>query len=140
MAYKLGLGCTLTVDSVEIENAKDVTLNFEMGDADVTTRAADGWRMHLPTLADVSIEFELVLGGADGTKLGTLFNSGEAVDVEVAGGNFEFTAKMTVENFSASQPLENAESVNVTLRPAPVEDASDAPDLSPAASSSSSNS
>ena len=138
MAYKLGLGCTLTVDSVEIENAKDVTLNFEMGDADVTTRAADGWRMHLPTLADVSIEFELVLGGADGTKLGTLFNSGEAVDVEVAGGNFEFTAKMTVENFAATQPLENAESVSVTLRPAPVESESDAPDLSPASSTSNS--
>lgn len=136
MAYKLGLGCTLTVDSVEIENAKDVTLNFEMGDADVTTRAADGWRMHLPTLADVSIEFELVLGGADGAKLATLFNSGAAADVEVAGGNFEFTAKMTVENFSASQPLENAESVSVTLRPSPVESESDAPDLSPAASTS----
>jgi len=136
MAYKLGLGCTLTVDSVEIENAKDVTLNFEMGDADVTTRAAEGWRMHLPTLADVSIEFELVLGGADGAKLATLFNSGEAADVEVAGGNFEFTSKMTVENFSASQPLENAESVSVTLRPSPVESESDAPDLSPASSTS----
>lgn len=138
MAYKLGLSCTLTVDSVEIENAKDVTLNFEMGDADVTTRAAEGWRQHMPTLADVSIEFELVLGGADGTKLGSLFASGEAVDVEVAGGNFEFTAKMTVTNFGGSQPLENAESVSVTLRPAPVESAQDAPSLS-AASGSSSN-
>ena len=139
MAIKLGLSCTLTVDSVEIENAKDVTLNFEMGDADVTTRAAEGWRMHMPTLADVGIEFELVLGGTDGVKLATLFNSGDAVDVEVAGGNFEFTAKMSVTNFSASQPLENAESVSVTLRPAPVESASDAPDLSPASSSSNSS-
>lgn len=132
MAYKLGLSCTLTVDSVEIENAKDVTLNFEMGDADVTTRAADGWRMHMPTLADVSIEFELLLGGADGAKLGTLFTSGDAVDVEVAGGNFTFSAKMTVANFSGNQPLEDAESVSVTLRPAPIENSSDAPSLEPA--------
>lgn len=129
MAYKLGLDCTLTVDSVEIENAKDVTLNIEAGDADVTTRAAQGWRMHLPTLMDASIEFELLTGGADGTKLATLFNSGAAVDVVVGGGNVSFTAKMVVTNFGGSQPLEDAESVSVTLRPAPVTSSSDAPDL-----------
>ncbi len=129
MAYKLGLDCTLTVDSVEIENAKDVTLNIEAGDADVTTRAAEGWRMHMPTLMDASIEFELLTGGADGTKLATLFNSGAAVDVVIGGGNVSFTAKMVVTNFGGSQPLEDAESVSVTLRPAPVTSSSDAPDL-----------
>ena len=129
MAYKLGLDCTLTVDSVEIENAKDVTLNIEAGDADVTTRAAQGWRMHMATLMDASIEFELLTGGADGTKLATLFNSGDAVDVVVGGGNVSFTAKMVVANFSGSQPLEDAESVSVTLRPAPVTSSSDAPEL-----------
>lgn len=129
MAYKLGLDCTLTVDSVEIENAKDVTLNIEAGDADVTTRAAEGWRMHMPTLMDASIEFELLTGGADGTKLATLFNSGDAVDVVIGGGNVSFTAKMVVTNFGGSQPLEDAESVSVTLRPAPVTSSSDAPEL-----------
>ena len=129
MAYKLGLDCTLTVDSVEIENAKDVTLNIEAGDADVTTRAAEGWRQHMPTLLDASIEFELLTGGADGTKLASLFNSGAAVDVEVGGGNISFTAKMVVSNFAGSQPLEDAESVSVTLRPAPVTSSSDAPEL-----------
>lgn len=129
MAYKLGLDCTLTVDSVEIENAKDVTLNIEAGDADVTTRAAEGWRMHMPTLMDASIEFELLTGGADGTKLATLFNSGAAVDVVIGGGNVSFTAKMVVTNFGGSQPLEDAESVSVTLRPAPVTSSSDAPEL-----------
>jgi hypothetical protein len=129
MAYKLGLDCTLTVDSVEIVNAKDVTLNIEAGDADVTTRAADGWRMHLPTLLDASIEFELLTGGADGTKLATLFGSGAAVDVEVGGGNIAFTAKMVVTNFGGSQPLEDAESVSVTLKPAPLGANDDPPDL-----------
>lgn len=137
MAYKLGLDCTLTVDSVEIENAKDVTLNIEAGDADVTTRAAEGWRMHMPTLMDASIEFELLTGGADGTKLATLFNSGAAVDVVIGGGNVSFTAKMVVTNFGGSQPLEDAESVSVTLRPAPVTSSSDAPDLDVAGGSGS---
>ena len=137
MAYKLGLDCTLTVDSVEIVNAKDVTLNIEAGDADVTTRAANGWRMHMPTLMDASIEFELLTGGADGTKLASLFNSGEAVDLEVSGGNVSFTAKVVVTNFGGSQPLEDAESVSVTLRPAPVTSAADAPELDVASSSNS---
>lgn len=137
MAYKLGLDCTLTVDSVEIVNAKDVTLNIEAGDADVTTRAANGWRMHMPTLMDASIEFELLTGGADGTKLASLFNSGETADLEISGGNVSFTAKVVVTNFAGSQPLEDAESVSVTIRPAPVTDSADAPVLDVVASSSS---
>ena len=137
MAYKLGLDCTLTVDSVEIVNAKDVTLNIEAGDADVTTRAANGWRMHMPTLMDASIEFELLTGGADGTKLASLFNSGATADLEISGGNVSFTAKVVVTNFAGSQPLEDAESVSVTIRPAPVTDSADAPALDVVASSSS---
>lgn len=137
MAYKLGLDCTLTVDSVEIVNAKDVTLNIEAGDADVTTRAANGWRMHMPTLMDASIEFELLTGGADGTKLASLFNSGESADLEISGGNVSFTAKVVVTNFAGSQPLEDAESVSVTIRPAPVTSAADAPALDVVSSSNS---
>lgn len=137
MAYKLGLDCTLTVDSVEIVNAKDVTLNIEAGDADVTTRAANGWRMHMPTLMDASIEFELLTGGADGTKLASLFNSGETVDLVISGGNVSFTAKVVVTNFAGSQPLEDAESVSVTIRPAPVTDSADAPELDVVSSSNS---
>ena len=137
MAYKLGLDCTLTVDSVEIVNAKDVTLNIEAGDADVTTRAANGWRMHMPTLMDASIEFELLTGGADGTKLASLFNSGETADLVISGGNVSFTAKVVVTNFAGSQPLEDAESVSVTIRPAPVTDSADAPALDVVSSSSS---
>jgi len=137
MAYKLGLDCTLTVDSVEIVNAKDVTLNIEAGDADVTTRAANGWRMHMPTLMDASIEFELLTGGADGTKLASLFNSGETADLVISGGNVSFSAKVVVTNFAGSQPLEDAESVSVTIRPAPVTDSADAPALDVVSSSNS---
>ena len=130
MAYKLGLNCTLTVDSVEITHAKDVTINVESGDADVTTRASNGWREHMPTLLDASIEFEVLTGGADAAKLATLFNSGAGVPVVIGGGNFSLTAKMVVANFSGSQPLENAESASVTLRLAPLDDGDDPPELS----------
>ena len=129
MAYILGLDCTLTVDSVEITHAKDVTLNVESGDADVTTRASNGWREHMPTLLDATIEFELLTGGADATKLASLFNSGDAALVEAGSDNFSFSAKMIVANFSGSQPLEDAESVSVSLRLAPLDDGDDPPEM-----------
>ena len=117
MAYKLGLDCTLTVDSVEIENAKDVTLNIEAGDADVTTRNSNGWRAHLGTLKDASIEFNILTGGDSFSGLLSMFTGRTAASVAVSGGNLSFSASMVVTNFAVSQPLEDGEGVAVTLRP-----------------------
>ena len=36
----------------ELGNVRDVTLNLEQGEADVTTRSNDGWRATEPTLKD----------------------------------------------------------------------------------------
>ena len=44
----------------EIANAKDVTLSLETGEADVTTRANNGWKASKATLKDGSVEFEMV--------------------------------------------------------------------------------
>ena len=50
MAYKLGLDAQLfhgaagSTATSEMKNCKDVTLNPETGEADITTRAAEGWR------------------------------------------------------------------------------------------------
>ena len=118
MAYKLGLDCVLTVGGSQIKDAKDVTLNIERGDADVTTRNANGWRAHMGTLKDASIEFELLTGGDSFSTLLSMFTGRTKAAVAVSGGNLSFSATMVVTNFSASQPLEDAESVPVTLRPA----------------------
>ena len=45
---------------VEITNVKDLTLSLETGEADVTTRANNGWRASKATLKDGSVEFEMV--------------------------------------------------------------------------------
>ena len=37
----------------EMSNVKDVTLSLEAGEADVTTRANQGWRATAPTLRQV---------------------------------------------------------------------------------------
>ena len=71
MAYKLGLDAKLfhgaagTTATNEMTNVKDVTLNLESGDADITTRAAKGWRISAATLKEASLEFEMVWDTSD---------------------------------------------------------------------------
>ncbi len=115
--YKLGLDCVLTVGGTQIKDAKDVTLNIERGDADVTTRNSNGWRAHLGTLKDASIEFNILTGGDSFSGLLSMFTGRTAASVAVSGGNLSFSASMVVTNFAVSQPLEDGEGVAVTLRP-----------------------
>jgi len=73
MGVKLGLSAKLyynngTYESPnwqEISNAKDVTLSLESSEADVTTRANDGWRATVGALKDASVEFQMVWDSAD---------------------------------------------------------------------------
>ena len=44
----------------EMGNVKDVTLTLEAGEADVTTRANQGWRATAPTLRECTAEFEML--------------------------------------------------------------------------------
>src|SRR6218665_3446727 len=68
MATRLGMDAKLYRNSalyasptwVEVANVKDVTLNLEKGEADVTTRANQGWRATVGTLKDASIDFQMV--------------------------------------------------------------------------------
>ena len=109
----------------ELTNAKDVTLNLERGEADVTTRGNNGWRATAATLKDGTIEFEMVWDTADAgftaikdayfnnTAIGFLCLDG-AIDVE---GSQGLLADFAVTNFSRNEPLEEAITVNVTIKP-----------------------
>jgi hypothetical protein len=126
MAAHLGLNCVLkrgtagaTPDTI-MTNVRDVTLNMETGEADVTTRAADGWRVYLPTLKEASLEFEMLVdsGDADYTTIRTAFLGSTKLSFAVldnAGNGVQFDGAVT--NFSNSQPLEEGDSVSVTIRP-----------------------
>ena len=73
MATRLGMDAKLYRNTgtyalptwVEVSNVKDVTLNLEKGEADVTTRANQGWRATVGTLKDASIEFQMVWDTVD---------------------------------------------------------------------------
>ena len=137
MAIKLGLECKLYRDNSgtweEIGNVRDLTLNMEMGVADVTTRGGNGWRQNVATLRDGTVTFQMVYDTADAdfTALQTCFLAADAdareIKIAVLDGAIPtpagdpsaqgLVAFMNVTNFSEPQNLEEAVMVDVTLQP-----------------------
>lgn len=108
----------------EMGNVKDVTLNLEAGEADVTTRSNQGWRATAPTLRECTAEFEMLWkpgdAGFDAVKqafltagtlrLAVLTGARDAAGSEGPMGDFSIT------NFSRSEPLEEGVTVSVTAK------------------------
>ncbi len=133
MAIKLGLECKLYRDDSgtwnEIGNVRDLTINMEMGVADVTTRGGNGWRQNVATLRDGTVTFQMVYDTADAdfTALQTAFlaTTAAAREIKVAAmdgdiatsGSQGLIAFMNVTNFSMPENLEEAVMVDVTLQP-----------------------
>ena len=133
MAIKLGLECKLYRDNSgtweEIGNVRDLSINMEMGVADVTTRGGNGWRQNVATLRDGTVTFQMVYDttDADFTALQTAFlaTTAAAREIKVAAmdgdiatsGSQGLIAFMNVTNFSMPENLEEAVMVDVTLQP-----------------------
>ena len=134
MSVKLGLDAKLYFCAAgiggsptwtELTNVKNVTLSLTKGEADVTTRANNGWKATAGTLKEGSIEFEMVWDTADtgfsaikdayfnNTKIGLA-----VMDGPVAGpGSQGLWADCMITDFSRDEPLEDAISVKVTAKP-----------------------
>jgi len=125
MSAKLGMEAKLYRNTgsyespvwAEIENVKDLALNLEAGEADVTTRANDGWRATIATLKDASVEFGMVSAIQDA------YFDGTSIEFAVMDGRIEtegsegLRATMAVTGFSRDEPLEEAITVTVTIKP-----------------------
>jgi hypothetical protein len=133
MAVKLGLDARLYRNTGtyaapvwnEIKNVKDVTLNLEAGEADVTTRANAGWRATVATLKDGSIEFEMVWDTADDdfAAIRDAFLNRTSIEFAVMDGDIASSgsqglrATCMVTSFSRNEALEEAITVSVTVKP-----------------------
>jgi hypothetical protein len=133
MAVKLGLDAKLYRNTGtyasptwnEVKNVKDVTLNLEAGEADVTTRGNAGWRATVATLKDASIEFEMVWDTADDdfAAIRDAFLNRAGIELAVmdgdiaASGSQGLRALCVISNFSRNEPLEEAITVSVTAKP-----------------------
>ena len=133
MSIKLGMQAKLYRNSgsygtptwVEVGNVKDLTLNLEAGEADVTTRSNSGWRATVATLKDGSIEFEMVWDTTDAnfTAIQQGFFNNTPVEFAImdgaiaTAGSQGLRATMSITNFSRSEALEEAIMVSVTAKP-----------------------
>ena len=132
MGIKLGLNAKLYRNTAasgsptwnEVTNVRDVTLNLETGEADVSTRSSS-WRASVGTLKSASLEFEMVWDTADDDFAAIRDASLNNTSVEFAvldGGSTTpgtqgLRATMAIINFTRSEPLEEAIKVSVTAKP-----------------------
>ena len=128
--YQGAAGAALA-DLTEMSNVKDVTLSLEAGEADVTTRANQGWRATAPTLRECTAEFEMLWQPGDagfealktaflasGTvRLAVLTGAKSPDGVESVAGSEGVLGDFAITSFSRSEPLEEAVTVSVTLKP-----------------------
>lgn|SRR5262245_16437186 len=133
MSVKLGLDAKLYRNTGsfasptwnEVINVKDLTLNLEAGEADVTTRGNNGWRATVATLKDGSIEFEMVWDteDLDFAAIRDTFLNRASMEFAVMDGGIAVSgsqglrATCMVTNFSRNESLEEAITVSVTVKP-----------------------
>ena len=122
----LGLNCVLQrgeagqTASTEMKNVKDVEMNLTTGEADITTREANGWRAYAATLKEASLTFQMNYESddADLKAIQTAFMNNSAIAFLVGDdeGN-GLDAEFVITEFNIPQPLEEAVTVSVTARP-----------------------
>ena len=110
---------------VALDNVRDLTLSLETGEADVTTRANQGWRAIAATLKEGSIEFEMIWDTEDAgfTAIKDAYFNNTPIEMAVLDGKVTdsgvqgLRASFSITNFSRSEPLEEAITVSVTAKP-----------------------
>ncbi len=110
---------------IEMGNVRDVTLNLEKGEADVTTRGNNGWRARRGTLKDGSLDLEMIVDPEDAdyqAVRNAYMNNTEIALAAMSGditeeGEEGLAANYEVFSFTRNEPLEDAMTVSVTLRP-----------------------
>jgi predicted secreted protein len=112
-----------------IDNCRDLTITLEKNEADVTTRGANGWRQLVGVLKDATIEFSMIKDGADAdyVAIRDAFYAASApatqLDIFVMSADVDesdsegIRAVCIVTGLTDNQPLEEAQTVDVTLRP-----------------------
>jgi hypothetical protein len=114
----------------EMSNVKDVTLSLEAGEADVTTRANQGWRATAPTLRECTAEFEMLWKPGDTgfdaiktafltsatVRLAVLTGARSADGTTPEAGSEGVLGDFSITNFSRNEPLEEGVTVSVTAK------------------------
>lgn len=132
MANVLGMNCKAYRNTAsyasptwnEITNIKDLSLNLEASEADVSTRGNNGWEATVQTLKRGTVEFQMVwdTGDADFTAVQSAFLNNTAIEFAFMDGDITtngsqgLRATMMVINFSRTENLTEAVMVDVSLK------------------------
>lgn len=112
-------------DWIELGNVRNVTLSLSKSDADLTTRKANGWKTSVAGLKEAAIEFDMVWDPTDAgfTAIQTAFMTDTPLAVMVldgaktVAGSQGLKADVMVMNFSREEPLEEALTAKVSIKP-----------------------
>lgn len=103
-----------------MSNIREVTLNLEKAEADVTTRGGDGWRSMVGTLKEGTAEFVMLYDPDEAafSAIKDAYFNNEPVALRFlhADGGEGLDADFTITNFSRPEPLEEAIMANVTAK------------------------
>lgn len=110
----------------EVPNAKNVTLNLEKGEADVSVRGNNGWRAVAGTLKNASVDLEIQYDpeDADYEALRDAFFDNTNIDMAFVDGDINesgtegLRAEFVVMNMTRTEALEESVMTTFTLRPA----------------------
>lgn len=118
MAYVLGKDAVIKIGETELKSVKDVTLNLSANVADVTTRKSEGWVQEMPTTRTLEISFQALFDSEDTAfgALQTAYMDGSSVAVSITGSG-SLSATCGVSNFTITQALADAVTVDITLKP-----------------------
>lgn len=106
------------------DNVKDVTLNLEKGEADVSRRGSGGWKDRKGTLKDASVDLGLVwvAAGTDCAAFRSGFLSGDPIEMAFASGPIAtigteyFRCVFEVFKFTKEEPLEDGVTHSVNIK------------------------
>jgi hypothetical protein len=129
MGVVLGMNCKLyygvagSTASNLVDNVRDLTLNLETGESDVTTRGNAGWVATVATLKNGSVDCTIVWDTDDAffEAVQTAYFGSTAIALLVLDGvsatGTGLDADFTVTNFSRNEQLTEAVTANVTFKP-----------------------
>jgi len=122
--YQAAAGVTDPNSMSEVDNVRDVTLNLEAGEADITTRGNSGWRATAPTLRECTAEFQMVWKPGDAVfeAIKTAFLTSGTVALAILDQKRDVTGAQgplgdfAVTNFSRNESLEEAILADVSVK------------------------
>ena len=120
--YKVG-GVAAAGEWIELKKVRDVTLNVDKGEADVTTRDNAGWKAMIGALKNGSVDLKMPWNTADEGFVALMesFFLDQVIGLSILDDEIDvgtgLQADFEVFKFNRTETLEEALSADITVKP-----------------------